>query len=967
MKKKKMTKKKFRIVWSSVLSVLLVLVVAANVALAQFSDVITSYFSTIDLDSPEAVKARKNSEAVVEQIADEGIVLLQNNGSALPIQTSVDNKTKVNVFGWSFTSPIYGGTGSGSSDASKAVTPKAGLEAAGFEINEELYNAYVDTGIERPLVGMDGQDWSIPEPKPSDFYKDDLMQQAKDFSDVAIIFLARSGGEGADLPRSMDGPDTFDAEGGAFGATGQKFGYEDDLDANKHYLELSNREQGMIDAVTENFENVILVVNSANTFELGWVEEYDQIKSILNVAGPGQNGFMSLGKVLSGEVNPSGRTVDIYTRDLLDTPAIANFGDFDYVIENEAGQYTQAVDSNNVLLKYVDYTEGIYVGYRFFETAAAEGAINYEEKVQYPFGYGLSYTSFEQEVVADSLNWTDTEVTVDVEVTNTGSVEGKEVVQLYFSAPYTGKIEKSSVDLVAFEKTDMIKPGESETVTLTFKVEDMASYDANKEYSNTGSYVLEAGEYKLMLMSNSHEKIADVGTKNLTEVVYDSTERSTDKQIAVNQFDDEVTGEGSISSYLSRANGFENLTEINKNETFKVKTADGATKEVKGKLVDSEFVNLINDIRYDVPADTNDAAPTTGADNGKDLSDYTGVDFNDESWNQLLDQMTVKELVELSTLGGYRTIEIESVGKPATLDYDGPAAINNMNMAANGQSGTAFPSEIMIASTWNVELAEAMGEHIGAEAEAYGVTGWYAPAMNIHRTAFAGRNFEYYSEDGLLSGKMAAAVTKGFQNHGGFVYIKHFALNDQETNRTLGVLTWSNEQAIREVYLKPFEIAVKEGGAKAVMSSFNSIGIKWAGADGGLLKEVLRNEWGFTGHVITDFYMNGGGLNAYPYMNVELAVRNGNDLMLTGAAPMGVPEVNTESNDTLWALRDSAKNILYTTANSSAIEGNLSTDTPQWVVITIIVDIVLALGIATAFFFVFRNSRKRDEITVQSA
>jgi beta-glucosidase len=960
MAKKKMSKKKFRIVWSSVLSLLLVITLGANVALGYYSDVVTSYFSTIDLESAEAIKARENSEVVVEQIADEGIVLLQNNENALPIQTSKDNKTKVNVFGWSFTAPIYGGTGSGASDASKAVTPKAALEAAGFEINEKLYNAYVDTGIERPLVGMDGQDWSIPEPKPSEFYIDDVMQQAKDFSDVAIIFLARSGGEGADLPRSMDGADTFEPEGGPFGATGQKFGYEDDLDASKHYLELSNREQGMIDAVTEKFNNVILVVNSANTFELGWVEEYDQIKSILNVAGPGLNGFNSLGKVLGGEVNPSGRTVDLYTKDLLDPPAMANFGDLDYVIENENGSFSQAVDSSNVLLKYVDYSEGIYVGYRFYETAAAIGAINYDEKVQYPFGYGLSYTGFEQEVVADSLNWTDTEVTVDVKVTNTGSVEGKEVVQLYFSAPYTGKIEKSSVDLVAFEKTGVINAGESETVTLTFKVEDMASYDANKEYSDTGSYVLEAGEYKLMLMSSSHERIADVESKNLSEVVYDSG-RSTDKQEAVNQFDDEVTGEGSISTYLTRVDKFAGLADINKNEEFTVTTADGAEKTVKGKLVDSKFVNLISSLRYDVPADTHDAAPTTGADNGKQLKDYTGVDINDESWNQLLDQLSVDDLVGLSTLGGYRTVEIESVGKPATLDYDGPAAINNMNMAANGQSGTAFPSEIMVASTWNLELAEAMGEHIGAEAKAYGVTGWYAPAMNVHRTAFAGRNFEYYSEDGLFSGKMAAAVTKGFQSHGGYVYIKHFALNDQETNRTFGVLTWSNEQAIREVYLKPFEIAVKEGGAKAVMSSFNSIGNKWAGADDGLLKEVLRNEWGFAGHVITDFYMNGGGINAYPYMNVELAVRNGNDLMLTGAAPMGVPEVNTSSNDTLWALRDSAHNILNTTANSSAIEGGLSTDTPQWIVITIIVDVLLVLGIATAIFFVFRTSKKRDE------
>lgn len=955
MAKQKMSKKKARIVWSSILGSVLVLALAANIALYYYSDVISAYFSEIDIDSPEAQEAREKSAELVEKIADEGIVLLKNDDNVLPIATSEEGKTKVNVFGWSFTNPIYGGTGSGASDASIAVSPRQGLEAAGFEINEDLYNAYVETGLERPLVGMNGQDWSIPEPKPTDFYTDELMQQAKEYSDTAVIFLARSGGEGADLPMSMDGPDTFNGEGGAFGATGQKFGFEDDLDASKHYLELSNREQGMIDAVTKNFDNVVLVVNSANTFELGWTKDYSQIKSILNVAGPGQSGFNSLGKILAGTVNPSGRTVDVFAADLLDAPAIPNFGDFDYVVENEDGTYSQAVDAQNVPLKYVDLTEGIYVGYRFYETAAAEGAINYDEKVVYPFGYGLSYTDFTQEVVQDSLTWDDENVSVDVQVTNNGDVAGKEVVQLYFSAPYTGNIERSSVDLVAFGKTDVLEPGASETVTLTFKVEDMAAFDYNKVYSDTGSYVLEQGEYTLYLMENSHDVIAEVASKELSEVVYNDG-RSTDSQVAVNQFDDHVTGEGSLTTYLSRANGFENLAEIDKNETFTVKTEDG-TKDVQGKLVDSSFVDYINSIRYDVPADTHDSAPTTGADNGKKLEDYVGVDINDESWNELLDQLTVDDLVKLTTLGGYRTVELESISKPATLDYDGPAAINNMNMAANGQSGIAFPTEIMLATTWNLELAEEMGKHIGAEAEVYGVTGWYAPAMNIHRTAFAGRNFEYYSEDPFLSGEMAAAVTSGFQDNGGYVYIKHFALNDQETNRTFGVLTWGNEQSIREIYLKPFELAVKEGGANAVMSSFNSIGNKWAGASSSLLNEVLRNEWGFTGHVITDFYM----INAYPYMSYEQAIRNGNDLMLTGAAPYGAPEVNTESKDTQWAMRDAAHNILYTVANSNAMDNGMSTDTPQWIINTIIIDVLLGLGIVTGFVFTFRKTRREEE------
>ncbi|MBM7541820.1 beta-glucosidase [Amphibacillus cookii] len=911
------SKKKIRVITSSLLALLLIFGVVGNIALAHFSDVITAPFTTIDIESREEAEARKYSETVAQMIVDEGVVLLKNNDNMLPITTSSEKKTKVNVFGWSFTNPIYGGTGSGKVNIETAITPKLGLENAGFEINEQLYNDYVALNIERPIIDLDGQDWTIPEPIATEFYTAERMEQATDYSDIAIIFIARSGGEGADLPRSMDGPDTFDLEGGLFGASGSKYGYEDDLDPDKHYLQLSNREKGMVDAVTAHFDNVVLVVNSSNPFELDWVDGYSQIKSIVTVGGPGQNGFNSVGKVLSGEVNPSGRTVDIYTRSLLDPPAITNFGDFDYVVENVDGSYEQAVDAKGVPLKYIDYSEGIYVGYRFYETAAVEGAINYEEKVQFPFGYGLSYTTFEQEVVSESLDWDDTDVTFDVKVTNTGSTEGKEVVQIYYSAPYTGKIEKSSVNLIAFDKTDMLQPGESVTITISFKVEDMASYDYDKIYSSTGSYVLEEGEYKLYLMHNSHEKIEDIGSKSLAETVFGSG-RSTDGQAPVNQFDDHVTGEGSIATYLSRANGFENISQIDNNEELTITTDDGE-KTVKGKLIEADFVNVINSARYDVPADKHTDPPTTDAKNDKKLKDYIGVDYDDESWGELLDQLSVNDMVDLVTLGGYRTVEIPSVGKPATRDYDGPSGISTF-ISNDSIDGTAFPSVVVLASTWNLHLAEKMGEAIGAEGQAYNVTGWYAPAMNIHRTAFGGRNFEYYSEDGLLSGKMAAVTTKGYESQGGYVYMKHFALNDQEQNRTLGVLTWSNEQAMREIYLKPFEITVKKGGASGVMSSFNSIGAVWSGASNALLKEVLRKEWGFQGMVNTDFYMNGPGLEEFPYMVFELGIRNGNDLYLTGLAPRGVPQVNTASNDTLWAMREAAHNILYTVVNSNAVE-----------------------------------------------
>ncbi|MBP3951626.1 glycoside hydrolase family 3 N-terminal domain-containing protein [Bacillus suaedae] len=952
MAKRKMSKKKFRIVWSSILSILLVIAIGANVALGYYSDVITSYFTEIDTTSNEAIAARDHSTEVAQKIADEGIILLQNEENALPFAEG----TKVNVFGWSFTAPIYGGAGSGGTDASTAITPKAGLEAAGIEINEELYNAYAATDLVRPVIGIEGQDFTIPEPEPETFYTDELISQAKEFSDTAVLFIARSGGEGADLPQSLFGEDTYDPDGSPQGPTGQKFGFEDDQDPDKHYLELTNRELGMLEAVTENFDNIVLVLNSANTFELDWLKDYDQIKSVVNIAGPGQSGFGSLGQVLAGDLNPSGKTVDIYANDLQDAPAAANFGDFDYVLENADGTFSTATDAKGVPLKYVDLTEGVYVGYRYYETAAAEGSINYDEKVLYPFGYGLSYTTFDQEVVTDSVTWTDTEVSVDVQVTNTGSVAGKEVVQLYYTPPYTGQIERSSVNLAAFGKTAQLEPGQSEVISLSFPVEDMAAYDHNKIFSENGAYVLEAGEYNVMLMSNSHEKIADVASQTLSEVVYNEAGRTTDDQTAVNQFDEEVTGEGSIETYLSRADGFANLDTIDQNEIFTVTNEDGTTREVVGTLVNTAFVDMVNSKRYDVPADTHENAPTTGADNGLVLEDYKDVAYDDESWEPLLDQLTVDDLVNVFTHGGYKTAEIQSVQKPATIDYDGPAGISNF-ISGSPLSGIPFPAEVMLASTWNIDLAVAMGEAIGKEAQAYGVTGWYGPAMNIHRTAFAGRNFEYYSEDPYLSGKFAAATIAAYQAEGGYVQMKHFALNDQEDNRTLGVLTWGDEQAIREIYLRPFEYAVKEGGALGVMSSFNSIGDVWAGADESLLTEVLRNEWGFRGVVNTDFYI----LDAYPYMNAELAVRAGNDILLTGVAPFGVPQVNTESNDTLWAMRAAAKNVLYTVANTNAVDDGMSTDKPQWVINTIIIDVIVGLGIILGFFFTFRNSRKRDE------
>ena len=728
--------------------------------------------------------------ALCEQIADEGIVLLKNENGRLPLEEG----TKLNVFGWASTNPVYGGTGSGGlSDAYPTVSLLEGLENAGFEVNGELVDFYKNFRETRPTVGMWGQEWTIPEPTIEEYDEAGIFESAKEYSDTAVVVISRSGGEGADLPTSLDPEveDTFEA-GDAFGASGLRISdQKDDLDASKHFLELTNREQAMLDRVAADYEDIIVVVNAANAMELGFVDEYEQISSVLWCPGTGQSGFNSLGSILKGETNPSAKTSDTFVRDLTKTPTYNNFGFFAYDNMDE-------FEVDGFVPNFVNYTDGIYVGYRFYETAAEEGLINYEEMVQYPFGYGLSYTTFEQKM--GELEVKDGTISVDVTVTNTGDAAGKDVVEIYYNPPYTnGGIEKASVNLIGFEKTEVLEPGESETVTVTFAEEDMASYDD----INAKAYVLEAGDYEISLRTDSHT-VVDTKTHTVDETITYSGEngRSTDETTATNQLD---FANGDVT-YLSRANGFANY-------------ADATAAPTNFTMSEEDKATFMNNSNYN-PEDYNDESdemPTTGAKNGLELVDLRGVDYDDPQWDKLLDQLTVSEMDTMIALGGYQTSAAKSVGKIQTIDCDGPASINN-NFTGTGSIG--FPSAVIIANTWNVDIADAFGQSIGKMADEMGVSGWYAPAMNIHRSAFAGRNFEYYSEDPFLSGKIATAAVAGAEKEGVYAYLKHFALNDQETNRTNQLCTWFNEQSAREIYLKPFEMCVKEGGAKAVMSAF---------------------------------------------------------------------------------------------------------------------------------------------------
>lgn len=886
---------------SAWIACLLVVALIVNSILAgpMYSMVSMVFSNGGDISEQSITKAQD----LCEQIADEGFVLLKNDG-LLPLSGDV----KLNTFGWSATNPVYGGTGSGSlSGLYETVSLLKGLENAGISYNQDLVKFYTDWRSARPGIGMMGQDWTVPERTIADYESADMFDNAKAFSDTAMIVLARSGGEGADLPTSLDPnvPDTFndDGNGTMFSQTGLRYSeYPEDLDASKHYLEPTTRELAMIDRVTKEFKDVIVVINASNAMELGWVNDYPSIKAVILAPGPGQTGFNALGSIITGKVNPSGRTIDTFVADLTATPCFNNIGEFQYTNLADVSPMSYGFP---VTPNFVDYVEGIYVGYRWYETAAAEGVIDYDKEVVYPFGYGLSYTSFEQTM--GEISEKDGTISFDVTVKNTGSVAGKDVVEVYYNPPYTNRgIEKSVANLVAFAKTSELKPGASETVKISFKVEDMASFD----YLKAKAYVLDAGDYEISINRDSHNKIDSKIFNVASKVTYGAdNKRDSDQTAAVALFD---YAAGDVT-YLSRANSFANY--------------DKATAAPTNfEMSDSARAGFYNHTNYDPTQfnDPNDVMPTTGAQNGLTLVDLRGKAYDDPQWDKLLDQLSVDDMVNLIGVGGYQSVAVASVGKTQQVDCDGPASINNN---FTGKASIGFPAGVVIAATWNTELAKEFGRSIGQMADEMDVSGWYAPAMNIHRSAFAGRNFEYYSEDGFISGKMAANAILGAAESGVYAFMKHFAMNDQETHRTDMLCTWSNEQAIREIYLKPFEISVKEGHCNAVMSAFNYIGNKYAAATTELQNTVLRDEWGFRGMVLTDYF---GG---YGYQDADILIRNGNDFCLTPQATDFSKVSDTTSATSVLAMRQASKNILYTTANSRAYANGLNGGTAKWEII----------------------------------
>lgn len=866
---------------------------------------------------------------LAKDVQSEAVTLLKNDDSNLPLSGK-----KVNVFGWGSTNPVYGGTGSGSmSKQYKTVSLLDGMKQAGLKTNTELSKLYTDYRKDRPEVGMFAQDWTLPE-VPAKQYSDKLISDAKDFSDEAVITITRVGGEGADLPTNMK------AKGITYNNNSKD--YEDFKDG-EHFLQLSQTERDMIDLVTSNFKKVTLVYNGANTFQFDFLNDYPQIQSVVWCPPAGQTGFSALGEVLAGDTNPSGKTSDTFLKDLTKSVSYNNFGKFEYTnMADKAAKYKGFTgDDVTAIPGFVNYSEGIYVGYKFYETASDEGLINYDDTVAFPFGYGLSYTSFDQKL--DSVKYKGGKVTVTATVTNTGDKAGKDVVEVYYNPPYTdGGIEKASKNLAGFEKTKELQPGESQKVTVKFDDDDMASYD----YKGAKAYVLEKGDYDISIQSDSHHVIDHKAITVKDTVTYDSDSNTHngDKTVATNQFDD-VAGD---VTYLSRADHFANYKEATAAPT-------------NFKMSDKAKETFYNNSNYDPKKfdKDSDKMPATGAKNGLKLSDMYGKDYDDADWDKLLDQLTFDDMDNLIANGGYGTQAVKSVGKIQLTDADGPASLNN-NFTGVGSIG--FPASTAFACTWNKDLAKQFGEMIGDMAHDMHVAGWYAPAMNIHRNAFSGRTFEYFSEDSLLSGVMASSEISGAKSKGVYSFMKHFALNDQETKRTEMLCTWTNEQAMREIYLKPFEMSVKEGGAQAVMSSFNYIGNTYAGADSALLQTVLRGEWGFKGFVLTDYF---GG---YGYQNADQEVRAGNDSML--ATTKITNHITDKSATSVKAMRQAAHNILYTAANSwQYANGEPKVATPIWKTAMYVAwGVVAVLVIGLEFLTIKRYlSRKKAVATIEPA
>lgn len=892
------------------MSLLLAVMIAVNAGCGMYYNVITQFFSNAsNVNEAMVTQTRAEGQDIAAQISAEGSILLHNEDNALPL---AEDELNVNLFGWSAVNPIlWGGLGSGAGSVNDGcVDLVTGLENNGFQVNQELVDFYKSLDLARSSKDSMGSfvpDYSKVE-APMDAYTDELWENAREYSDVAVVMFSRMGNESEDLPTDMS-----DWKG----------------EANEHYLELGADEAALLDKINSlDFEKVIVLINASFPMEMGFLEEKG-VDAALWIGGPGETGMNSVAKILKGEINPSGRTTDTYAYDFTSAPSYENWGEFYYAdTEYEAIGYT-GVEKRN--LNFVDFAEGIYVGYKYYETRWVDNETGvcdedaYRQAVQYPFGYGLSYTQFEQSITGFQQN--DKTVTMTVNVKNTGDVAGKEVVQVYLTPPYyVGGIEKAHVNLVDFGKTDLLQPGESQEVEVSFDLEDVASFD----YKDKGCYVLDKGSYEVKLMKNAHELI-DSRTFNLDEtIVYDeNNKRESDLIPAVSRFQD-VQGD---VQYLSRADWEGTWPNPQSNVR---EASDELIAALKSTAPDPALVDP-------------NAPPIVIKDNGLELKDLVGLPYDDPKWDLLLEQLSVDDMVNLISMGGYASQAVESVGKPYAIDLDGPTGVKSL-VNEKAYTTTLYPTTVVLAATWNTQLAADFGDVYSREMDAWGISGLYGPSMNIHRSPFNGRNYEYYSEDGFLTGKMACSLVKQFtENQKVYCYIKHFAGYDQTLNG-FGLAVWMNEQALRENDFRPFEMCVKEGGARAVMSSYNRLGTTWSGGKSALLTDVLRGEWGFEGMVITDWF-------SAP-MDISQGLYAGNDMALATTPDQGSTPTDL-SNAGQQAMRKACHNILYTVGNSNAMDFMYMGPTAYWFYALIALDVVVA---AAEIIFFYRWFKKRKEM-----
>ena len=923
----------------------------------------TNYY-TQEYDTVDDATAA--AEDLLVDLACEGIVLLKNDNDALPLDPATET---ISLLGRFAVDCVYGGTGSGQVDTSTATNLYQGIADAGFTMNDTTYDFIEENyeDYEAAYIGLMGTSNYYIGEIPWEDYSTEAQESIA--GTVGVVVLGRAGGEGDDLSNNLiedldldtdtddstaayvatsgsihqaadsedstltttttddttttdgstnaESDEDFDPsdipEGG--GSMGLVFSENEETDnyvEGQHELELCVEEKSVLEAAIANCDKVIVIVNASTSMELGPIMsggDYE-VDAILEVGSYGATGAAAVGKVLSGEVNPSGRTCDIWAADFTADPTFGNFG---------GCQYEDITDHYGSGAYFTEYKEGIYFGYRYYETAAVEAeagnydGFDYDSAVVFPFGYGLSYTTFDETL--DSVDVADDTVTCTVTVTNSGSVAGKDVVEIYYSAPYTyGGIEKSAVVLGAFAKTSELEAGASETLELSFPVRQMASWSMDLGY-----YVLDEGDYVISLRSDSHNVIAE---ETLT---FSETEYTTD----------EATG-------TELTNQFSDMTEYMEANCENLSRADFAgtwPSDAENRNAADCGITLEEYVTED-HLDDSDEMPTTGADNGLSLIDLRGLDYDDETWDLLLDELSVDDMTTMFSDCAYNTPAIDSINKPATVEPDGPAGFTSLATTAMGASAggnCAYCSEYLLAQTWNVDALYDMGLMIGQEALVSGYNGWYAPGMNTHRSPFAGRNFEYYSEDPLLAGKLAAAVVSGAATNGVYAMCKHFAMNDQEHYRAEHLCMWANEQTVREIYLKPFEIAVKEAtyeekyisdtdgtvstrtapACTGIMSSYNYVGATWSGGRKSLCTNVLRDEWGFTGCVISDF-------NAGDYMVYSQAIEAGTDLQLGYASMKDRTFEDTDHATVVNELRTSSHRLLYTVANSNAMQGMAS-------------------------------------------